>query len=214
VFAKNEFLKATHTDRLALMRNLKMRYSSGQELLERIFDRDDTQLNITLTEREDLILAFLTNSEALKHIEEQAGLTENPDGISRYRFDSDSANSFLNHLWELAAKWPTDKLPAPVPQLTYRHVPAKDETRAKIYQSCNVPIVRRAILESSSERDIETLRLGVRDEDTECRHSARSGIHRFNLYSQIDIYPEQEPESQHSKQKSLVDRFRHWWQRD
>ena len=173
VVLKDEFLEATQLERLALMRNPEMKYPSGRTLLERIFDGEDTELNISFPEREDLILAFLTNAEVLQYLEKEAGLTEAPQAVVRYRPDLDSANSFLNRLWELAAKWPSDRLPAPVPELTFRQVSVKDETRAKIYRYCNVPTLRRAILESLSERDTETLKLGVRDEDDNCKDNLR-----------------------------------------
>ena len=199
-----EFQSCDHLSRLALMRNSELRYS--RDFLKTLLDPDDNELHIDKREREDLILASLTNADVIKMIEEKADLSDNPTGEKPYRSDIDSANSLLNNLWTSAAKWPTEKLPAPVPALVYRHLPANDTTRARIYGSCLQPILRKVILESCSKRDIETLKLGVRDEDDNCRSTARWKIDELNLDSQIDAYPEEPP----SSQKSLFNKFKEW----
>ena len=183
--AEDEFRGATQIERLALMRNPDLHRSHAQDLLEKIFNHEDRALEIESKEREDLILAFLTNSDALKQMEEKAGLSGHSNEVTRYKYDVESANSFLNCLWELAAKWPTDNLPAPVPYLVYAHLPASDKTKAKIYEQCSQPIFRESILEHCSKQDVETFKLGVKDENENCRDSAKYRVDDFGLYDVV-----------------------------
>lgn len=56
----------------------------------------------------------------------------------------------------------------------YLHVGVSDRTKADVYQACDEPELRRCILKSSTERDIYTLKLGMKDADERCREIALS----------------------------------------
>lgn len=59
---KQAFAEATHLERLALMRNPKVH----ADLIERVFDCEDNELGVAPNERSELVMAYLTNAEALK----------------------------------------------------------------------------------------------------------------------------------------------------
>lgn len=206
-FMENEFQSATHIERLALMRNLEM--SHNERLLKKLFAHDDTELSLTTKEREELILAFLSNQAAIVVLEKNADLTDAPKPAYRSSYERSAfndADSLLTALWQLASQWPMDKLPAPVPELTFRHLPANDNTKAEVYQHCKAARLRNAILESTTKGDLKTLGLGAADDDEGCSQTARWMIDRYHLHDQIDAYPERNAEHR----KSLKDRLRDW----
>jgi len=182
---KEYFDEATHLERLALVRNPKVTEDISllhHAVIEKIFDPEDKELPIDLKERRELVLAFLTNNEALARVAEDAGfgklsgmerLLRNPEaGAAEY-----SANRFLSRLWELASTWPKE---SGIPYAVYRYVPTNDETKAKIYKTCNEAAWRYAILENCGPADRETLKLGTQDSDDnplyDCRHLAYSKV--------------------------------------
>jgi hypothetical protein len=200
----DKFSEATHLERLALMRNPEMWLA--EELLKKIFDYEEAELGISNNERAELILAFLTNKAALDKLQEQAGLSGRSDRVSDYGYNKHSAESFLSSLWELAAKWPTAKLPAPVPELTYSYVPVSDKTKSGIYQKCDKSILRGVILRSCSKQDIETIRLGVKDEDSDCRSDANHMAARYGLENLVDDVKESDSDFR----KRIANRFTNW----
>jgi hypothetical protein len=200
---EDHFLEATHLERLALMRNPDMRLAD--RLLKKIFDHDDTELPIEKKQREELILAFLTNDAAVTFLEEHAGLSEHSK--PNYRSSVD-AESLLSDLWGLAARWPTDKLPAPVPELTYQYLPASDKTKAKAYEQCHAPLLRKVILQNCGKKDLETLRLGVKDADDDVASIARSIVYRFDLSNLLEADSEEQKET--NRINRIVKRFTSW----
>lgn len=120
----------------------------ADKLIEPIFDPEDTELGIGINERSELVKAYLTNAESIRR-------------------------SFqLSKLWELISKWPI--FPGSPQALVYLFFEASDGTKAKVYQGCNEPVFRQCILKNSTERDIDTLRLGMKDADEHCREIALS----------------------------------------
>lgn len=195
---KEYFHEATHLERLALVRNPAV----SADLIEKIFDPADTELDIDLVARRELIFAFLTNTEFLVKQAKKAGLTGNP--LDMLPYDYWEAN-FLSRLWEHASKW-TDPW-FQIAQMVYRYVPAADETKAKIYHRTmptpqtgdkrprqepeeneelkedeegdeqtqelqGLALLKREILEDCSPDDSQTTRLGMRDPDEMCRYLA------------------------------------------
>ena len=71
---KEYFHDATPFERLALVRNPKV----NEELIEKIFDPDDKELDIDLVARRGLNFAFLTNTEYLAKRVTEAGLSGDP----------------------------------------------------------------------------------------------------------------------------------------
>lgn len=138
------FQESTHLERLALVRNPNV----ADKLIEPIFDPGDTELGIGINERSELVKAYLTNAESIRQ-------------------------SFqISKLWELISKWPI--FPGSPQALVYLFLEASDGTKAKVYQGCNEPVFRQCILKNSTERDIDTLRLGMKDADEHCREIALS----------------------------------------
>lgn len=163
--------EATHLERLALVRNPSVETS----LIEKVFDPEDKELDITLEERRELVFAFLSNKELLTTQEARADLPGADPSIVKREFDPSSglgmamADKFLRQLWQLASKWPRD---SGVPYLVYRHVPMDDTGKAEIYQKCNEPLLRRQILETCKGEYPKTIDLGMKDNDDACRYLA------------------------------------------
>lgn len=203
---EDEFSDSTHLERLALMRNSEMWLA--ERLLKKIFDHADKELGISVQEREELILAFLSNDSVLNELRDKADLSsERSDGVFISSFDKHSTETFLGDLWTLAAKWPTNKLPAPVPQLVYQHLAASDKVKSSIYQQCPESILRRAILESCGKQDLNTIKLGLKDSDEDCRSTARRKVSDFQLYELSDRVEE---EAEPNKLKRLANRLKKW----
>ncbi|MBI4525445.1 MAG: hypothetical protein HY695_16715 [Deltaproteobacteria bacterium] len=182
---KEYFDEATQLERLALVRNPKVAEDISlfhHAVIEKIFDPEDKALAVDLKERRELVIAFLTNNEALARVAEDAGLGKlsgmqrllrNPmAGEAEY-----TANTFLSRLWELASKWSKD---SGIPYLVYRYLPANDETKAQAYKTCNEAAWKYAILENCGPDDRETLKLGTQDSDDnhvyDCRYLAYSKV--------------------------------------
>jgi hypothetical protein len=138
------FQESTHLERLALVRNPEV----CEALIEHIFNPEDTELGIGINERLELVKAYLTNTESYQQ------------NFPSYK------------LWWLISKWPIFQ---GCPQvLVYLHVGVSDQTKADVYQACDEPELRQCILKSSNERDIYTLKLGMKDADERCREIALS----------------------------------------
>lgn len=135
---KEYFHEATPLERLALVRNPNV----NEELIEKIFDSDDKELDIDLAARMKLVCAFLTNTEFLTKQAIEAGLTGDPltptdSDIWTSGWSSHSAGKFLSTLWEYASKWPQEARYWLL--YVYQYVPCPDETKAKIYQTVLTP---------------------------------------------------------------------------
>lgn len=158
------FDEATHLERLALVRNPGV----YEDLIEKIFDPDDTELGINAEQRKELALAFLTNKDAVAKSRrrwQEFGM----DGWGWYR-----NTSHFQKLWELASKWPPESR---VPYGIYRYVGTEDKTKAQIYQACTNPHLRCAILENSdASEDRETIKLGMQDADKTCKYVALAKV--------------------------------------
>src|ERR1041385_2517046 len=175
--ADDYFEEATQLERLALMHNVET--VKSKRFLLKLFNVADTELDIGLGERSELIVAFFSN-EALSTLHADTGLVDTPLSSSRYSRDSD-ARKLLRELWELAAMWSTDHLPAPAPELTFRYLLVDPETRARVYKTVSQPLLRRTIIEGCSKTDVETLKMAIRDSDEDCRGAARSVCYDLDL---------------------------------
>lgn len=171
---KQAFAEATHLERLALMRNPKVHAG----LIERVFDCEDNELGVAPNERSELVMAYLTNAEALKP-SRGLGTRDWPEKAATFWESGDwhAIERHFSRLWTLIAKWPGDT--GDIQSWVYRVVGAPDQTRAEIYRSCDVPGWRLAILESCDEDDTETLALGSADLDAGCCQLAYSKIPRL-----------------------------------
>ena len=166
---KSAFHESTHLERLALVRNPNV----ASELMERIFDPDDTELGIGMNERSELVRAYMTNEASVRRSHERDG----DIGFGLLHFSK---------LWELISKWP--EVPRPPQYAVYRYLWADDGTKAKVYQACDEPVLRLGILENSTERDIDTLKLGMKDADERNREIAFSKIDFSKLSSKSEEF--------------------------
>jgi hypothetical protein len=177
------FKAASHLERLAMVRNRHV----SMELVEKIFDLENQELELEMDKRRELACAFLTNEPALNR-----GQLSYMDWCERV--DPHDAVGFLNlqekdrrhfdKLWALASKWPSAPIELGVRYWVYRYVGADDKTKAETYRTCgDYPALRKAILRntraavdlyggSSSAEDTATIKLGLEDKDHECRHLA------------------------------------------
>lgn len=171
---EEDFREASHLERLALVRNPKVE----TDLIEKIFHPENKEIGINLTERRELVHAFLTNDKTLAQIIADADIREYeaPPEIAalicRSPFGPEiafHAGQFLRKIWKFASKWPAE---SGVPYLVYKHVPVSDDTKAEIYLGCDDINLRWAILNSCTRGYVETLKLGVKDKDETCRFIA------------------------------------------
>lgn len=136
------------------------------QLIERIFDPEDSDLAIGLSERRQLIAAYLTNAKSLSNA--QRDPMDFIDGLDSY-----SALEPFRKLWKLANKWPVE---SGVPHAVYVAVPTNESTNAEAYRDCGDPGLRSDILDSCGSADTETFELGMKDIDGNCRYIAFSRV--------------------------------------
>lgn len=160
-----EFRTATHLERLALMRNPETKWATT--LIEKIFDHEDSELGLDITQRKALVLAFLTNVAAMRWSRklDPKDFVGNPAAGSTIY----SNRTHYSKLWELTAKWPE-----PIGIVVYRYMGAPDETKARIYRTATDPVIRQSILSGCERRDVQTLEQGLQDDDETCREIAGS----------------------------------------
>ena len=164
------FQHGTHMERLALVRNPRV----YDKLIEQIFDHEDQELGITLEARAELVKAFLTNDHAIR--DSFKGQFDFIDGWSSY-----STRSHFSQLWKLISKWP--KGTGNLQDGVYRCIGASDETKAEIYQGCDVPVWRQPILLNCESHDTRTIGLGMQDQDERCRELAYSKVHLSQIHN-------------------------------
>jgi hypothetical protein len=160
-------------ERLAVMRNpdLGRRFTLINDRgIEKIFDPADQELGIDLEARKDLIRALLTNPAVLSASKR---LSPRNFDTGAETFDSLEwvvANGRATVLWQLMAQWPRGH--EDLQGLVYQFFGAPDETKAHIYQACDVPTLKHAILLGCGTDDRQTLALGMQDGDNFCREVA------------------------------------------
>ncbi|MFQ5842916.1 MAG: hypothetical protein ACE5I8_10810, partial [Thermodesulfobacteriota bacterium] len=158
------FKNSTHMERLALVRNERVPH----ELIEKIFDHDDSTLNLSAEEREELVLAFLTNEKKVR--ESRKTRREYDAREEEFSLIPPSVENKLHYskLWKLASKWPGTE----VRYFVYGVLGTDDETKAEVYRNTNESRIRSWILDKCSGDDILTIRLGMQDPNEECREGA------------------------------------------
>ncbi len=158
-----QFQKSNHFEHLAMVRNPMV----PEEIIEKLFDYEDKEFAISPEERKELALAYLTNESFAEVM---------------------TATSPAWRIWELAASWPVE---SGVPQAIYTCVDAPDWTKAKTYQGCKKPSLRRAILSSCDRQDTETLKLGKEDSDPSCSLIALTTISKGERKTPMDEFREE-----------------------
>ena len=120
-------------------------------------------LGITFEQRTELVLAVLTNEDMVQksHKQKYKGLD----------------TEHFSQLWRLVSKWPES---IRVQYGVYRFLGAEDKTKAEIYQTCDEPLLRRAILENCDGNHAKTIMLGRRDSDEQCCDMALKAVKKGN----------------------------------
>ena len=154
-----EFSSCVPLERLAMMRNKKLDF----ELVNRVLDVDDTELNLEMEERCQLARACLVNEHVVQN-SRRSRTRDFVDGWASYE-----ARKNAKAVWELAAKWPED---SGIQFFAFKNVQTDDEVKADIYSRCQSAHIRSAILESCFPEDKETLALGRADADPTARYIA------------------------------------------
>lgn len=155
------FQRATHLERLALVRNPKL----IEALVERLVDPEDKELELEDHPRQELVLALLTNAGYLGRQKQRLAQAATRD----------DAAAHLTRLWDLAARWPAE---TEVTINVFQYLDAPDATRKRHYQASREAVVRRAIVESCDEDDADTLLWATTDRVNVCRRGAWARIRR------------------------------------
>jgi hypothetical protein len=160
-------------ERLAFMRNpeLGRRFTLINDRgIEKIFDHEDQELGIDLEARKELIRALLTNTAVLSASKRLSPRNFDTGSETFDSLDWLAANGRSASLWKLISQWPKGN--EDLQGLVYRHLGAPDETKAQIYQACDVPALKHAILLGCGTDDRQTIALGMKDVDDLCRELA------------------------------------------
>jgi hypothetical protein len=178
---QKDFESAGHLERLPMIRNPNV----DDELIEKVFDLDNRELDLEMGARHELACAFLTNERALNRGQISYGgwcRHVTPDDANGFINVHQSARKHFDRLWALASKWPAADIELGVRYWVYRYVGADDKTKAETYRACQEPALRPAILKntrlpvdpygSSLHEDpssSEVTKVGLEDDDPECR---------------------------------------------
>lgn len=154
-----EFGNCSPLERLAMMRNKELDF----ELVNRILDVDDIELNLENEERLQLARACLVNERVVQN-SRRSRTRDFADGWGWYQAGEDAKT-----IWELAAKWPED---SGIQLLAFENVQTNDEVKAEIYSKCQSTFLRQTILNNCFPEDEETLALGRADADPIARSVA------------------------------------------
>jgi len=146
------FARASHLERLAQMRNPQI-YGSDlfkedfpnfpgpyfeSELLEKILDCENTELGLTMKEREELLWAFLSNPSARTLLSNPKPVPPRADRTDPPLRDFYSFTKTRRMLWMLIEKWPAaddpwslGDGPTALRRCIFLTVKADDETKAE-----------------------------------------------------------------------------------
>lgn len=167
---KKAFDNASHLERLAMMRNGVL----DSSVVDEIFDREKEELEITIQERKELVIAFLSNDKFAHHHFKES-YWDSDTFFKEYLDGGGFAESikydYTNPLWEYSLTW--DDHPK-IQELIYAHINANDETRANVYQKTKESNTRWVILNNCNPEHEKTLQLGRNDADKDCVQKAYS----------------------------------------
>src|SRR5262249_6486771 len=97
----------------------------------------------------------------------------NPMSISYTQYDFvvySATRAHFSELWLFTSKWPENN--NDLRHAVYSYLGVPDDTKSSIYQMCTNGFLRRTILYSCKEKDIQTIKLGMQDADDQCREIA------------------------------------------
>jgi hypothetical protein len=157
------FAQMKHEYRLALMRNPCLAGFGVSDLVLTDFDQEDTTLRLIPEQRDELALAYLSNKAAIQASHDQS-LPDIDDGVALYSWEKERTR-----FWELLSKYKSKD----VRWQGFRRVGGKDAWKAAAYAATDDPHLRLVILRNTSDWELQTIRLGVKDADADCRELAQ-----------------------------------------
>lgn len=179
-----EFPRLSHIERLAMLRNANlsehMQYENREwirQLILKIFDHNDKELNVSLEQRSELVLAILSNKEFLikgKELQNKYNEGKFDDGLLEH-LTGEHAKRMLklySKLWRLASKWPDE---ISLIGYMFKHVPADDETKAEIYKQFGDDwLYKNEIISNCDINNKKVIEVAMQDNENECRSWAYS----------------------------------------
>jgi hypothetical protein len=158
--------------RLAYMRNPDhgghgLGHNSRQILA--LFDATDTSLGITESEREELVMAYLSNPAviAMSHdLRCECVLDRSSEFYGELRYDCEKKRE---RLWTLLRDFPS----AAVKERGFRYLGGEDRWKVEAYRSTEDRWLRMYLLLGASQTDVELLSLGAVDKEECCWEVAR-----------------------------------------
>ena len=150
--------------KLAAMR----RPNLSSAIVAKVFDPNDTTLNISLEERWELATAFLSkraDSKLARNLHKS--YHEHEFRWNGPLFMADTVGGELSNLWPMALDWPDGW---GIPTLVFKLINADDDTMASTYRQCERPEWRYAMLNNQhhyeqwhvTHCDVLRLRLKIR----------------------------------------------------
>jgi len=173
-----QFNKLNKVEKLAYVRNQNVPYS----IIEQIFSSQDKEINVSLGERRELMLAYCTNPI---HTKEPEDISKHHDdltlGGNASHYDYETGAFYKHHcekLWELISNWDDSDGSgiAGIQKLIFNRFPIKDYNKGEIYKKCKWVYARSEILESCKDGRCEAIKLGLNDEDEWCKQVAHGKV--------------------------------------
>ncbi len=158
------FKKANRMQRFAMVRNPEV----GREIIEKIFDYDDKDLDLKKDEKAMFVCAFLSN---VSRVEESR-----KDMFDFAPFAEINATEHYKKLWELITVWLKDEKYSFLPDWVYERIDCTDDIKAETYPKCENSGTRFHILIGCGQYQKKTLNLGKQDKDDYNRRTAYGKI--------------------------------------
>jgi hypothetical protein len=123
-----------------------------------VFDPSDQSLKVTDSEREELVMAFLSNPAVI------TSSRNHRCPSSEYWEPSEECEKNRKRLWELLCTFPSWS----VVERAFQFFGVPDEWKAVTYAKTEDSSLRMALLRGATETDVRLLKLGVADKDESC----------------------------------------------
>ncbi len=163
VFAERTFADLPQSHRLALMRNPGLASLGVKKVVLKVFDTSDETFGLAPKEREELALAYLSNSAAMEASRKTPTVLDVTEASDLHSYEKER-----RRLWELLAAFPSLE----VRWYGFSYLGGEDKWKAAAYRATDDRGLRSRILINAGAQDTETLRLGTEDADEQCRNLA------------------------------------------
>lgn len=162
-FAERTFADLPHDHRLALMRNSGLASLGVNSTVLKVFDVSDETFGLAPKQREELALAYLSNTAAMEASRKQLTVLDVVDASDLYYHEKER-----QRLWELLVAFPSRE----VRWYGFAYLGGEDKWKAAAYSATDDPPLRMRILINAGAQDTQTLKLGTEDADEDCRNLA------------------------------------------